>query len=342
MSPLRVAVAFDTPYAGWEHGDFHAEMQEGLEEAEYEVAEALLANEHEVRLIGVRDDLHDLCEQLRGFAPDLVFNCAEGFHDQPGHDYVIAAMLEVEGYRYTGSPPVALLTTRNKAMSKKILAYHGIRVPGFETYRVGESVNGNPPTGYPLLVKPLQEDASEGIAAASVVTDREGLTERVGYIHERFDQPAIAEEFVEGRELYVSVLGNGDDLEILPIVEMVFDKERTKPEERIATKMAKWDVPYRERKGIKNVFARPIAREARRRIEETCRTAFRALWLRDYARLDIRLTPDGEVLVLEVNANPFLGFGHDTANAAEKADMDYYAFVQRIVDEAMTRHGDDE
>ncbi len=227
-------------------------------------------------------------------------------------------------------------------MSKKILAYHGIRVPGFETYRVGESVNGNPPTGYPLLVKPLQEDASEGIAAASVVTDREGLTERVGYIHERFDQPAIAEEFVEGRELYVSVLGNGDDLEILPIVEMVFDKERTKPEERIATKMAKWDVPYRERKGIKNVFARPIAREARRRIEETCRTAFRALWLRDYARLDIRLTPDGEVLVLEVNANPFLGFGHDTANAAEKADMDYYAFVQRIVDEAMTRHGDDE
>ncbi len=158
------------------------------------------------------------------------------------------------------------------------------------------------------------------------------------FIHGSFHQPAIAEEFIEGRELYVSMLGNGADLQILPIIEMVFDKDKTKPEERIATKAAKWDEPYRERKGIKNVFARPLSQAAEERIEETCRTAFRALWLRDYARMDVRLTPDDEACVVEVNANPFISFGHDTANAAEKAGLDYYAFIDRIVQEALARY----
>ncbi len=251
------------------------------------------------------------------------------------------ALFESEHLPYTGSPPIALLTTRNKAMSKKILAYHGIRVPGFVTYQRTEEVTEPPDLTYPLIVKPLQEDASDGIAMASLVRDADALAERVHFIHERFDQPAIAEEFIEGRELYVSLIGNGDAIETLPIVEMVFDKERTKPEERFATKAAKWDVPYRERKGIKNVFARPIARAALDQIEAISRTAFRALWLRDYARLDVRLTSDGEVWVLEVNANPFISFGHDMANAAEKAGMDYYAFIQRLVDIAIARHEQD-
>jgi D-alanine-D-alanine ligase len=173
---------------------------------------------------------------------------------------------------------------------------------------------------------------------ASVVNDTDALAERVRFIHERFHQAAIAEEFIDGRELYVSVVGNGDELEILPITEMVFDRERTKPEERIATKFAKWDVPYRERKGIRNVFARPIAKQARLRIEETCRIAFRALWLRDYARLDLRLTQENDVWVIEVNANPFISFGHDMANSAEKAGMDYYAFIDRLVRVALARY----
>ena len=164
------------------------------------------------------------------------------------------------------------------------------------------------------------------------------MLERVTLVHERFHQPAIAEEFVDGRELYVSVIGNGDDLEILPITEMVFDKRKTRAEERIATKSAKWDEDYRARKGIRNVFARPIAASVRERIESICRTAFRALWLRDYARLDVRLAPDGEVWFLEANANPFISYGHDMANAAEKAGLDYYGFVQRLVDVAMARY----
>ena len=335
---MKIAVVFDTPNDGWEHEDFKKEVEAEVEEAEYEVAEALMAYDHEVLLVGVYNDLFHLFERLRAFEPELVFNCAETFHDRPLLDYVFPAFFESGGYRYTGSPPIALLTTRNKAMSKKVLAYHGVRVPGFVTYRVKEQVTTKPDLTFPLIVKPLQEDASVGIAMASVVQDVDALAERVRFVHEKFEQPAIVEEFLEGRELYISILGNGDDLEILPITEMIFDKQRTKPEERIATQAAKWDVPYRERKGIKNVFARPISGAARARIEESCRTAFRALWLRDYGRLDVRLTPEDEVCVIEINSNPFISFGHDTANAAEKVGMDYYAFVQRIVDEAVKRY----
>jgi D-alanine-D-alanine ligase len=335
---VKVAVVFDTPYAAWEHEDFVRQAGEGVEEAEYEVMQALAEAGHEVLMVGVRDDLARLLERLRSFAPDMVFNCAEGYHQDTGLDYLFPALFESQGYRYTGSPPLALLTTRNKAMSKKVLAFHGITVPGFATYRPGERLTRAPELRFPLIVKPLQEDASIGISGASIVWDTDALRERVAFVHERFTQPAIAEEFVDGRELYVGLIGNGDDITILPIVEMVFDKRRTKPEERIATRLAKWDAAYRERKGIRNIFARPIARAAKARLAEICRTAYRALWLRDYARLDVRLAADGEIWVIEANANPFISFGHDMANAAEKAGMDYDAFIQRILKEALDRY----
>jgi D-alanine-D-alanine ligase len=342
---MRIVVTFDTPYDGWEHPDHERQMATEVAawkhdepEMEYQIADALRVRGHEVTLVGVRNDLQYLIRCLDDIRPDLVFNGVEAFHGNAGLEYMIPGMLEAEGYRYTGSPPLALLVSRNKAMSKKVLAYHGIRVPGFATYRPREAPVVPAGLRFPLIVKPLQSDASAGIAQASVVQDPASLADRVAMIHERFDQPAIAEEFVDGRELYVSVIGNGDALEILPITEMVFDKRRTRPEERIATEFAKWDEDYRARKGIRNVLARPIARAARERIEEICRTAFRALWLRDYARLDIRLAPDGEVWFLEANANPFISYGHDMANAAVKAGMDYYQFVQRLVDEAVGRY----
>lgn len=335
---MKVAVVFDTPHPGWRHEDFYREMlAQGEEpEAEYEVAEALLAYEHEVRLIGVHNDLRHLLDELEAFGPDLVFNGAEGFRDDCRLDYVFAAALEAAGYAYTGSPPEALLVTRNKAMSKKVLAWHGLRVPGFVTYRLDLPFRA-PELAYPLIVKPVAEDASAGIARASVVQDENELRDRVQFIHATFAQPAIAEEFIEGRELYVGVLGNGDGLEVLPVVEMVFDKEKNTPEERIATKHAKWHDGYRERRGIRNVFARPIAQAAREEIEALCRTAFHALHLRDYARFDLRLTEDQEVWLIEANANPFISFGHDMANAAEKMGLDYYAFINRIARDALGR-----
>ena len=342
---MRVAVVFDTPYSGWEHAEHEAQMEREVAawkvdepEMEYQIAHALRERGHEVRLLGVRDDLQYLMQCLEEWEPDLVFNGAEAFRGNDALEYLLPALLEAEGYRYTGAPPLALQVTRNKAISKKVLAYFGIQVPGFISYRLHETVETDPDLRFPLFVKPLQTDGSAGIAQASVVQDLEALAERVAFIHERFGQGAIAEEFVDGRELYVSVLGNDDSLEILPIIEMVFDKRKTRPEERIATQYAKWDEAYRERKGIRNVMARPISKAVRARIEETCRTAYRALWLRDYARLDLRLTPDGQIWVLEANANPFISYGHDMANAAAKAGMEYSDFIQRIVDAAIARY----
>ncbi|MBA3522084.1 MAG: ATP-grasp domain-containing protein [Gemmatimonadales bacterium] len=342
---MRIAVVFDTPYGGWNHPEHERQMttevaawHEDEPEMEYQIADALQERGHEVYLLGVRDDLQYLIRTLADMQPDLVFNAAEAFCRSATLEYLVPGMLEAEGYHYTGSPPLALLVSRNKAMSKKVLAYHGIRVPGFVTYRLGEPADRAPELRFPLIVKPLQSDASAGIAQGSVVQDQTALQERVGLVHERFHQPAIAEEFVDGRELYVSLIGNGEALDILPITEMVFDKRKTRIEERIATQYAKWDEDYRARKGIRNVFARPLSHAAREGIERICRTAFRALWLRDYARFDVRLAPDGEVWFIEANANPFISYGHDMANAAQKAGMDYYQFIERLVSVAAWRY----
>jgi D-alanine-D-alanine ligase len=342
---MRVAVVFDTPYSGWDHSDHERQMHKEVAawdadepEMEYQIAHALQECGHEIRLLGVRDDLEYLVRELSQWKPDLVFNGAEAYRGNESLEYLLPGLLEAEGYRYTGAPPLGLQVSRNKAISKKVLAYFGIQVPGFVSYRLHESVEQAPALRFPLIVKPLQADASAGIAQASIVQDVSDLAERVAFIHERFGQGAIAEEFVDGRELYVSIVGNDDKLEILPITEMVFDKRKTRPEERIATQSAKWDESYRERKGIRNVFARPLAKMVRERIVETCRTAYRALWLRDYARLDLRLTEDGGVWVLEANANPFISYGHDMANAAAKAGMEYCDFIQRIVRAALDRY----
>ena len=341
---MRIAVVFDTPYPDWSPERHAEQMRAELAseptvepEMEYQVASALVDNGHEVLLVGVREDLHDAMARLDAWRPDLVFNATEAFFDSVELDYLIPAMLEAQGHRYTGSPPLSLLVSRNKAMSKKILAYHGVKVPGFRSFRVGETPSGEVPLRFPLVVKPLQSDGSEGIARASVVYDVDALAQRVAFLHERFAKPVIAEEYIEGRELYATILGSGDRLQVLPLVELVFDRMALRPEDRIQTERAKWDAAYRKRHGIKTVYARRMSKAATDRLTEVCRTSFRALWLRDYARLDVRLTPDGEVWFLEANANPYLSFGHSSAEAAHKAGLHYEAFIQRIVDEAMAR-----
>lgn len=341
---MRIAVAFDTPWARWSPDDHRRQLERelaGLEahepEMEYQVAGALLENGHEILLVGVHDDPAALLGPCAEWKPELVMNCAESFKGDAALDHLIPTLLDGAGWRYTGSAPLALQVTRDKAMSKKILAYHGVRVPAFELYRTREQVTEAPPFGFPVIVKPLAADASAGVALASVVDDLPALAERVAFVHQHFRQPAIAEQFIPGRELYAGILGNDERLMLLPLTELVFDKERTEPEERIATQSAKWNEPYRKRKGIRTVLARPVSAAARERIEAICRTAAKALWLRDYARLDLRLADDGEVWVLEANANPFISRGHEMATAAARADLPYPAFIERIVREALAR-----
>jgi D-alanine-D-alanine ligase len=332
---VKVAVVFDTLHPEWEEADYQREVAAGTEEAEYDVARALAANGHEVCLVGVQQALGPMLERLAAFQPKVVFNGCESFAGAARHEYAIAAVLEMHGYRYTGSSPTGLLVARNKSLTKKILAYHGIRVPAFAEFGPGERAVRPSELRFPLIVKPLLEDASIGIAQASVVDDDASLEERVSFIHEKYRQAAIVEELVEGRELYVGLLGNAK-LEVLPIIELTFG-DQDPGDHRIATFKAKWDEDYRRRKGIRNVFAKGLPPDVTARIAGACSTAFRALSLQDYGRVDVRLAHDHEVYVLEVNPNPFLAQAHEMADAAEKAGMSYPQFVERIVEAALER-----
>lgn len=331
---MKVAVVFDTLHPDWEDADYKKEVDAKVEEAEYDVARALLARQHDVLMVGVAEQLAPVLERLHAFQPKLVFNGCESFRGQAQHEYAFATVLEMHGYRYTGSSPTGLLVARNKSLTKKILAHHGIRVPAFAEFRPGEKPVRPSELRFPLIVKPLLEDASVGISQASVVKDDEDLAARVKFIHEKFHQAAIVEELIEGRELYVGLMGN-DTLQVLPIVELTFGE--AEGEHRIATYKAKWDEEYRKRKKIRNVFAKGLSEEVSGKIADICTTAFHALWLKDYGRVDLRLTHDDEVYVLEVNPNPYLAYENEMADAAEKAGMGYPEFIQRIVDEAMAR-----
>src|SRR6184192_441390 len=335
---VKIAVVFDTLHPDWEDADYKKEVEAKVEEAEYDVARALMAQEHDVLMVGVADQLAPVLERLAKFQPKLVFNGCESFRGHARHEYALATVLEMHGYRYTGSSPTGLLVARNKSLTKKILAHHEIRVPAFAEFRPGEKPVRPSELRFPLIVKPLLEDASVGISQASVVKDDEELEVRVKFIHEKFRQAAIVEELIEGRELYVGLIGN-ETVQQLPIIEMTFG-EAENGEHRIATYKEKWDEEYRKRKKIKNVFAKGLSDELTAKIGDICTTAFHALWLQDYGRIDLRLTHDDEVYVLEVNPNPFIAFEHEMANAAEKAGMSYAEFIQRIVDEALERdHG---
>jgi D-alanine-D-alanine ligase len=332
---VKIAVVFDSPHPEWEDEAFKREVEQKVEEAEYDVARALMAGGHEVLMIGIGDEVAPLLTKLAAFQPRLVFNGCEGFRKNARHEYAIAALLDIYGYRYTGSSPTALLVARNKSLTKKVLAFHGIRVPAFAEFHEGDELVRPSELRFPLIVKPLLEDASIGIAQASVVEDDASLKQRVEFIHTKYHQAAIVEELVEGREVYVGLIGN-DTLEVLPLTEMTFGEPET-GEHRIATYKAKWDEDYRKKKKIRNVFAKGVSEELTKRIGDICTTAFHALWLQDYGRVDVRLAHDDEVYVLEVNPNPFIADEHELAEAAAKSGLKYNAFIQRIVDEAMAR-----
>lgn len=341
---MRIGVVFDTPYEDSTPAEHMERMKAEMDgrrvrepEMEYQVADALARNGHEVTLLGVSSDPAYAVTALRQHPVDLVFNAAEGFANNDQLDFLMPALLEASNVPFTGAPPQSLMLTRDKAMSKKVMSHHGVKVPRFVCYRLGETVEP-PDLEFPLIVKPLATDASLGISQASIVRTYDTLAARVGFIHERFGEAAIVEEFIEGRELYVSIIGNGEHAELLPPVELVFDKSKTRPEERIATRFAKWDDDYRKRHGIKTVFARRLSKRAKVNLHEACLTAYRAMWLRDYARFDVRLDKDDNVWILEANANPFISEGHELAKSAEKAGLKYRQLIERIISDARARY----
>lgn len=296
---------------------------------EYEVTRALRSLGHEVLCLGLAGDLDVLRGTLTDFRPHLVFNLLEEFDGQAVLDQNVVSYLELRNMPYTGCGPRGMILSRDKALTKEILSYHGVATPRFAVFAPGRPIRKPAHLPWPLIVKPLNEQASMGIAQASYVTSDRRLVERVGFIHQHFQTSAIAETYIPGRELYVAVLG-GRRPRVLPIRELSF-KHMEPGVPCIATDRAKWSLPFQKKHGISSGPAGDLPRKMTARIAETCRCVWKALRLTGYARIDLRLTAEGRVYVLEANANPQLAQGEDFADAARAAGMDYPALCQRIV-----------
>lgn len=332
---LRILQVFDSPYTTAQDYDFIDEFKLEDWKTERDVYNALLANNHEVKLLGINDDIVALTQKAKEFKPDVIFNLTEVFNQKSYLDKNFAGVLEMMEVPYTGATPETLMICNNKALSKKILRFHRIRGPRFHVFYRGRKVWLPKRLKLPLIVKPLSEEGSRGIALASVVDNEEAFLERVKFIHEKMQQDAIIEEYIEGREFYISVLGN-KRVRVLPAREMTFGKIPD-DEPRIATYKAKWDSKYRKNWGIKNTFALKLPNGAWKRIEDTCKRAYRALNMHSYARFDIRLTSQGNVYIIEVNANPCLAVDDEVGSSAEKSGITYNQLMDRILMLALKR-----
>ena len=296
---------------------------------EFDVVHTLREEGHEVLAVGVGSELGVIRRAIQEMKPDIAFNLLESFADVATWDQNVVAYLELMRVAYTGCNSRGLLLARDKALAKKILTYHRIPVPDFLVVPRGRAVRRPRRLGFPLIVKSLTLDASIGISQASVVEDDARLEERVRFIHESIGTPALVEEYVEGRELYVGILGN-QRLQVLPIWELDFSGL---PEEarRIATERLKWSMSYQKKHGIMTGAAKDLPDLLARRIGEVCKRVYRTLMLSGYARIDLRLTDDGRIVVLEANPNPQLAYGEDFAEAAETAGTDYGPLLERIM-----------
>ena len=328
-------VLFDTDGEPPGTQDWKKQIESG-DEAEFDVARALISKGHEVRLFGFRDNLDHLTAGLRAEPCDVVFNLAEGFRGKSGLDYSVAAILEILDLPYTGASSEGLMLARDKALTKKVFAYQGIRIPHFMVCPRGVVTQRPSDLRFPLIVKPQDEDASVGIAQASVVRDDDALKERVAFIHDRIKTDAIVEEFIAGRELYIGVMGN-EKPQPLPPIEMVFP-DGAAAESRIATFKAKWSTRYRESRDIQNMVAKNLSADVRKRLAEVAVRAYEAAGLRDYGRIDVRLAHDDAIYIVEANPNPYLADGEDLAWAAEEGGHLYPDFIEKIVEMAISRH----
>jgi D-alanine-D-alanine ligase len=296
---------------------------------EFDVVHTLREEGHEVLPVGVGSDLGVIRKAIQEFRPDIAFNLLESFADVATWDQNVVAYLELMRLPYTGCNSRGLILAREKSLAKKILTYHRVPVPDFVVVPRGRTVRRPRRLGFPLIVKSLTLDASIGISQASVVEDETKLEERVRFIHESIGTPALVEEYVEGRELYVGILGN-QRLQVLPTWELDF---AGLPEEarRIATERLKWSLSYQKKHGIASGAARDLPEPLVRSIGGLCKRVYRSLMLSGYARIDLRLAEDGRIVVLEANPNPQLAHGEDFAAAGEAAGVHYGPLLERIM-----------
>ena len=296
---------------------------------EFDVVTTLREIGHEVLPLGVCDDLGDIRRAIQDFKPHITFNLLEEFHGVGVYDHHVVSYLELMRQHYTGCNPRGLLLSHDKPLAKKILSYHRIHTPGFFVIKQGKKPRRAAAFDYPLLVKSVSEDASLGISESSIVHDDKSLFERISFVHDETDTDALIETYIDGRELYVGVMGNRR-LKTLPIWEMVF-KNAPAGMPQIATARVKWDIAYQKKLGIDTLKATDLGNGLEQKILNVCKRVYRALSLSGYARLDLRLSSEGVVHVLEANPNPNLSFGEDFAESAELVGMHYGELLQKII-----------
>ena len=285
---------------------------------------------HEVRPLGLIDDLTPLRRAISNFKPHIVFNLLEEFRGEPMLDQNVVSYLELVQVPYTGCNPRGLMIARDKALSKKILHYHRIPCPRFHVVPKGRSLKRKPASlAYPLIVKSQLEEASLGISEASVVHNDDKLAERVAFMHGKVGTSAIVEQYIDGRELYVGVLGHRR-LQVLPVWELQIQKLRSDAP-LIATRSVKWDINYQKRRVVQIGRAQDLPEELERRLAHVSKRLYRILGLSGYARIDFRLDADNRPYFLEANPNPDIGYGEEFAEAAEAAGIEYEPLLNRIL-----------
>jgi len=297
-------------------------------ESEFDVVHTLRNLGHTVEEVGVSTDLSVIKDSISKFKPKIVFNLLEEFNGEAVYDQNVVSYLELLGIPYTGCGPRGLMLCRDKGLSKKVLAYHKMRVPRFQVFDRRKSKQKLKLKNFPLIVKCLNEEASLGISTASKVLSEEKVMERVQYIHKTFRTDAIVEEFISGDEFYVGVIGNSQ-IQTLPVWQLFFD-EVEKPEDEIYSENAKFNEDYRKRKGIHTGPAE-FSTEVQMRAQEVAKKCYKVLGLNGYARIDLRMDKLGRIYFLEANPNPDISMSDDFAQSALKAKMSYEALIQKII-----------
>src|SRR5580692_8369686 len=329
MKRLRVLVLMDPRLIPPDKLEGYTEQQINVWKTEYDVVHTLRAAGHEVRPLGVHDELKPIRDEIEGWKPHVVFTLLEQFHGEVIYDQNVASYLELMRIPYTGCKPRGLVLARGKDLSKTLVHYHRIQVPAFAVFPMRRKVRRPARLALPLIVKSVSEDSSLGISQASVVESDEKLAERVDFIHERVGTAAIAEQYIEGREIYVGIVGN-ERLLALPIWELRFDN-MADGDWLIATEKVKHDTDYQERRGIKHGPAKDLPPELVARIQNMAKRIYRTLELDGYARIDFRLAADGTPYFLEANPNPEIAESEEFATAAKHVGIGYPDLLQRIV-----------
>ena len=331
---MKITALIDAETVFADDPEFTGATDAVRQSVEFQVIQALRDLQHEVTIQIFGPDPLVSVRAVADRSADLVFNLTEHFKGNRRQDANIAGLLELMNIPFTGTGAEGLLLCRDKITAKRLLGYHKIRVPHFFAVTPGSTTIPKR-IYYPLIVKPAHEDGSDGISLASIVNDGDELQARIKMIHERMNQPALCEEFIEGREIYVGLTGN-DRLTAYPAREVRFGKtDEGGPQ--IATRKVKWDEEYRKKWAIEYVHA-DLPEALERAVSRTSKRIYRILQMRDYGRIDLRLKADGEIVFLEANPNPNIGKDEDLAEAAQKSGVDYNGLIDRVIKAAQSRY----